>query len=403
MNDSERFVQELCGKTFLSLWSVANPQGKEQGKELCDVLVVCDPDVVIFSVKNVSYTETPDVTTGMDRWTSRAIEASAKQIYGAERILDQMGVVKAPDGTELLKVPSSERRQVHRIAVAFGSQGEISIADGDLGRGFVHVLTESGVWLLLRELDTITDFVEYLSKTEAYLENTQVISMGVENQLGLYLQNGRKYPDDADLLIIEDDIWAEVSAREEYQRKKQADEVSYVWDRLIEHLVREHDPGLTQELPSTDDEGNPAVERVTRIMAREDRFSRRLLARSFKEFHLDDTIRSRIVKSPSGTVYVFLSRPREVDRGLRNKELLARMFIARGTVEGAETVVGLSTEDYQEGAAWSIDAAVLRKDQWTSEDQAEMEEIQRNTGAFESPRWTESHEDEYPEAGTAHN
>jgi len=46
MNKSEEFVSKLCEKTFLSLWCYRNPQGKDKGKELCDILVVCDPDKI---------------------------------------------------------------------------------------------------------------------------------------------------------------------------------------------------------------------------------------------------------------------------------------------------------------------------------------------------------------------
>jgi len=46
ITNSEQFVYEVCQKSFLSLWSYANPQGSEPGKELCDVLIVCDPDVI---------------------------------------------------------------------------------------------------------------------------------------------------------------------------------------------------------------------------------------------------------------------------------------------------------------------------------------------------------------------
>ena len=140
----------------MSPWTIENPLGKEAGKELCDVLIVCDPDVVIVSVKDIEYKPTGDVTTGMQRWTARAVEASMKQIYGAERVLSRMNRVKAKDGTEWLHLPPKDRRRTHRIAVALGAKGEVAIADGDSGKGFVHVLDETGVFTLA-ELDTITD------------------------------------------------------------------------------------------------------------------------------------------------------------------------------------------------------------------------------------------------------
>ena len=173
MTDSEALVLRLCKKSFLSLWSIANPRGKEAGKELCDVLVVCDPDVIIFSVKEIMYKETDDVTTGLDRWTARAVEASKKQIYGAERLLGRLDRIRAEDGSEWLSLPPKPRRRIHRLAVALGSRGEVPISEGNGGKGFVHVLDETGLDTLLTELDTITDFVDFLLRTEAFLEESE--------------------------------------------------------------------------------------------------------------------------------------------------------------------------------------------------------------------------------------
>ena len=85
LNAAERFIFQLCRSSFLRLWSYANPQGKDPGKELCDVLVVCPPDVIIFSVKDVALKHGSRPEIGWSRWRKKAVEDSAKQIYGAER------------------------------------------------------------------------------------------------------------------------------------------------------------------------------------------------------------------------------------------------------------------------------------------------------------------------------
>jgi len=51
LDTSEEFVNWVCQQSSLSLWSYASPRGKK-GKELCDILVVCDPDIIIISVKD---------------------------------------------------------------------------------------------------------------------------------------------------------------------------------------------------------------------------------------------------------------------------------------------------------------------------------------------------------------
>lgn len=392
---SEEFVGRLCANTFLSPWTVENPLGKKAGKELCDVLVVCDPDVMIISVKEIEYKPTDDVATGMQRWTSRAVDASVRQIYGAERVLKRLDRVTAKDGSEWLHLPPKARRRTHRIAVALGGKGEIPITDGDAGKGFVHVLDERGVFTVLRELDTITDFVTFLTRTEAFLETSQIVTSGVEDLLGLYLHGGRSYPEDADLLIVTDDYWKGISTREEFRRRKEADKQSYLWDRLIELIAREHDPSLTESHGPKGDSNSPD-EQVIRIMAREDRFSRRLLASAFKEFHQGQRSRARVVRSPSGTTYVFLASPRDADRMARRSELLGRMFIARGMYQDGTTVVGLATEEYDPRDGFSLDSALYYKPEWTADDQALLERLQHETGAFQNPQVTQERFDEFP-------
>lgn len=46
---AERYLQRLCEKNFLSLWSYARPYRDQGGrKEICDLVVVMGDDVIIF-------------------------------------------------------------------------------------------------------------------------------------------------------------------------------------------------------------------------------------------------------------------------------------------------------------------------------------------------------------------
>ncbi|MDE0307012.1 MAG: hypothetical protein OXI87_19340 [Albidovulum sp.] len=57
---SERYLAGLAENSFLNLWSYPNPfrdqkKGiKGDGKEICDLLVVCGAFIIIFSEKTVS-------------------------------------------------------------------------------------------------------------------------------------------------------------------------------------------------------------------------------------------------------------------------------------------------------------------------------------------------------------
>ena len=78
--------------------------------------------------------------------------------------------------------------------------------------------------------------------------------------------------------------------------------------------------------------------------------------------------------------------------------MLGRMFIARGIYSEATTVVGIATEEYDPNAGFSIDTAAYYKAVWTDEDQATMEQMQRETGAFQNPTWNRVRDDEFPGA-----
>ncbi len=148
LNSSEEFVHWLCRRTFLSLWSYASPRGKK-GKELCDILIVCEPDIVIISVKEISVKNSSAGGVAASRWSREAIAGSVKQIYGAERHLSGSDHVIRADGSDGLPLPQSSSRRIHRIAVAFGSEGDIPYTMGDFGKGFVHVMDERSIQIVL--------------------------------------------------------------------------------------------------------------------------------------------------------------------------------------------------------------------------------------------------------------
>lgn len=395
-NPAEELVAGICRRNFLSLWSYPNPRGKG-GKELCDVLVVCDPFLIIISVKAPSYSESLDISTGWKRWQKKAIEESAKQISGANRWLQSATHVTRRDGTRGLPIPPKERRRVFRLAIALGGRGEVPIFGGRSRGGFLHVFNESALDRVLGELDTIIDFTNYLEAVEDLLSVSKVTVLGGEEELlAIYLRNGRAFPNKPDLLIIDGDLWEGLEKEPDYQAKKHADKISYVWDTLLDTFAQDVLKGHMAF-----GGGLEANEQVLRVMAKETRFNRRILGRGFRDF-MDLTakgkIRSRCTRSPSGVGYVFLACPHGTPRSNRIHELEVRCFVARGllTHEHVTTVVGLATERYERGRGFSLDLALTHLPEWTSDHQSRMEEIQRKLGTFASPMRTPFSEDEYP-------
>ncbi|MBD3219291.1 MAG: hypothetical protein GF310_13530 [candidate division Zixibacteria bacterium] len=169
---SEKFVGDLCSNSFFNIWSFRNPV-KEVGleKELTDVLIVCDTNLIIISVKEIKFQENVAYETAYERWLKRAVERSVKQIYGAERQLKKMDIVINQDGEEGINLPPLESRVIHRIGVALGGKRKVLYSSANFGKGFVHIFDEFSFYLIIKELDTISDFIEYLRKKEIFLSS----------------------------------------------------------------------------------------------------------------------------------------------------------------------------------------------------------------------------------------
>lgn len=395
MNDAEEFVYRVCRQSFLSLWSYANPQGKDSSKELCDILVVCAPDIIIFSVKDIKLTHSGDISADWERWLKRAVKASCKQIYGAERWIRSASHLIRKNGAPGLPFPKESEHRIHRVAVALGSENKVPIQFGDFGKGFVHVFDKTSFDIILQELDTVSDFVTYLiDKENLYKSEITTLFEGVEDDfLAFYLHKGRGFPTEYNLIVISDALWKGFINTDEYKAKKLADQGSYIWDWLIEILCEdtlhenlEFGPSLTE------------AEIAVRTMAREDRFSRRVLGKSFREFiglSSRKYVQSRMVLSLSSVIYVYLAMPHGEDRQFRVAELGNRCFVGRGLNPDCKTVVGIATEQYEPGKDFSLDLVYLHKENWTDEDQTHLESMQKELGYFSKPE-RKVYEDEYP-------
>lgn len=395
INSSEAFVQHICRKSFLSLWCYNNPIGKKH-KELCDILIVCDPYILIISVKSVRFKADTESAAEFDRWERRAVDASVKQIYGAERWLQAAKHVVCNDGSLGVELPAAQSRQVYRIAVAFGSHERVSIKSGDFGKGFVHVMAEQSFLEVFTELDTVEDFVGYIRDKEAFLAtHGPVVYFGSEsNLLGLYLHDNRTFPAEGDFFLIQDDIWEAIQAKPEFKARKAADRESYAWDDLIANLAGDDGRKHPDDLPLID------RERAVRGMAREDRFCRRALGKSFREFlqlATEGKLRSRIIQSPSGALYVFVFfRKNELPRD-RTAELGARCFVARGKInDGGHVVTGIGMSEYDPSIGSATDIMYLDLGDWTPDDDREAQRLENEFGFFHNRPVVHLRQDEYP-------
>ena len=85
LTKTEQRLAALGYRTFLKLWSYPNPYKMQtNGKELCDLLVVFDNHIIIFSDKDCSYGGSGNPQVDWSRWYKKAIQKSAGQLVGAK-------------------------------------------------------------------------------------------------------------------------------------------------------------------------------------------------------------------------------------------------------------------------------------------------------------------------------
>ncbi len=389
MTPTEKIVSDLCKDSFLSFWSFPNPIGKK-GKELCDLLVICDPDIIIFSVKDISIKESGDIDVDIERWLKRAIESSVDQIYGAERIISLREEIFLSDNKTKIKLPEKGIRNIYRVAVAFGRGDKYPLKYGDLGKGFVHVLDEKSIHIILKELDTITDFTDYLKAKEEFTKlGVKHIAFSNEDMLALYLQNGLSFPEpDKILLYVMDEMWEGYYNSDEYKLEKEENKPSYIWDGIIETMHNDFENGQTIYSKSREE-----IELSVRQMNKENRFGRRQLSKSLQEIIGvgDGTItpNSRIVKAQieGSPVYVFLTRPFE-QRESRLKELQIRCMVGRQMYKDSAIVIGIATEKYEKDKGFSLDICYFHLPEWTEEMEKRVNEAKEELGMYKNTKWT---------------
>ena len=392
MTKSEELVTKLCKKVFLSLWTIASPVGKESGKELCDALVVFDNKIIIISVKDIKYKKTERKEIGWERWNKSAIEKSIKQLKGAKRFLEDSNEVKSHDNKKVIQLPEKINRVYFYLTISLGSQREVPVVlpENDV----IHFLDEYNLDILFSELDTVADFIEYLEKKEILLKQGRNI-LGVEEDiLALYLYENRSFPNNFDVLIFDDDLWKEVSNKTEYKEKKKLDKISFIWDSLIEEFINLGDPSIIQ-IPGYINPTNENIEFALRILAKENRFSRRILSQSFYDFQKNPQIASRTVESVNGIMYVFLKKPVSVKRKDRFNELLIRCHIAKSRFPNKNIFVGLATED-DISIGHSTDLIYLDLTDWTSDDEKKAKKLDEELKRFAEPVFSRVEIDEYP-------
>ncbi len=247
---------------------------------------------------------------------------------------------------------------------------------------FIHLLDDTTLDILLSTRDTITDFVEYLTAKEKCIASGRLGAVaGEEELLACYLKNLDEdgnhafvFPPDASAVTILEGCWDEFFQSPERRAQLAADRVSYGWDVLIEQFTK-HLLGGTQYYASHTKISEQ--EQGLRIMAREPRLIRRMLAASLFDL-LEATLptirATRIVAplTPTSPHYVFLLLPHhsgvpEADyREVRRKLLEQYCRVVKFDRPAAQDIVGIAMAPHT-GSGNSEDFLHFDARYWTTE------------------------------------
>lgn len=300
---------------------------------------------------------------------------------------------------------------MHSASAAEGGRPFV-IGQIDPARGYVHVFDDTSLDVVMRSLDTITDFVNYLSRKEQFIQSGRLgIAAGEEDLLAYYLRNLGGHgdhdfvvPPDADDISFGEGLWEEFTLHPQRRAQIEANKVSYFWDRLIEHFNQHIMAGTQYHAP---DWPQP-VDAITRFLAREPRTRRRMLARTFIDLleRTPQQVRATRVFQPSrpgDPHYVFLllpqfeSMPYENYRQMRSAFLWACCMVAKLRFPDAQDIVGLATETRaHENAESSEDAIYLDARQWSPVQAAEARQYQQDLGLLTNVTMSRGVEQEYP-------
>ena len=417
---SERKLAALGYQTFLRLWSYPNPyKMQSNGKELCDLLIVFDNQIIIFSDKECVYGNSGDSKVDWRRWYKKAIQKSAEQLVGAkhwiERYSDRIAIEAKCQKRFPLSIEITPETKFYLIAIAHGAtercKAYFSGGDGGLAidnrivgemhtsedcepfyighvlddpRTFIHVFDDASYSNVLRELDTIQDFLRYLDTRQELLRTKDVVA-GSENDIlaqhikGVIKGNAyilQEITNGYTGVTFEEGLLDEVRQSRQYIKWRRTLEKSYFWDELLQRTFYFIENGLSAKTTS------PSIQEQSQLfkrMAREDRAHRCCLSDGFLSFLstiTPDDRGTRIIYSPDepDTCYFLFLLPRKeymTDDGYRTvRETMLNDYCAIIKADHPEFshIIGVAHESV-DNTYTSEDFIYLDASEWSAEQQ----------------------------------
>ena len=122
---TESLLAKMCNKTFLDIWSYANPI-KDDKKEFCDLIAVFENHMFIFfdREKSIKQDFLANIKINWNRWYRDVIEAQAKSCFGAERYIrsNRQLFLDTELKTKFPLTYNSNTLNIHKFIIANGAK-----------------------------------------------------------------------------------------------------------------------------------------------------------------------------------------------------------------------------------------------------------------------------------------
>ncbi|MPM66342.1 hypothetical protein SDC9_113249 [bioreactor metagenome] len=265
----------------------------------------------------------------------------------------------------------------------------------DEDKGYVHVFDDTTLEIIMKTVDTISDFVQYLTKKEEFIENGNLFAAsGEDDLLAYYLKNinengehtffADKY-DSMNKLVISEGIWDDFSNHPSRIAQIEANKISYSWDALIEKFIYHIITGTSYNMSHPNIKSQ---EEGLRFLAKENRTRRRLLAKSLLDFinKIPPNLRGTRLLLPSNTgdpYYLFLLLPRlnniseEEYRKTRRELLQCYLLTLKLRYQNAMDIIGLAMETGTSSER-SEDFMYLDAREWTDEENEKAKALEED-------------------------
>lgn len=377
----EDVIENICSNTFFSDFTVRSPKyvkPNKQEKEIADILIPFDDVLIAFQIKtknedNLVYDRSKVEISRIERKVEETVNQfkTTKKAFDNDQIKDLISV-------RGLSLPFNKSRITNIIGIAVidiiepakeskDKTGVFCPVSYDIGIP-IHIFMRDEFEILLNVVDTLPDFIDYISIREFLKQKLSPITNELDI-LALYKMNPslieKCIEGKSDSIILTPDLWDKYeSTYQDFITKKQSLNPEYIIDHIIDvlHKTVDYIPpiALPDDSNMTIDNSTENYLHIAHYLCRKNRKERKAIGEKiFEKLKKADDIGygycffSNSEKS-SGILF-YSSNEKRQERFNKLYQLSASIYC----INDLKIVVGITTE---EGSAKTRSFDFLRFD-----------------------------------------